>query len=216
MITIEERKIVEDEFYRTTKQNPQYSLAAYKLIYNLVHRIAPDSFAGHSVSDNLSPDELSAAFSQLLPLAFEYAAENDNSLQYTTGQLAAYFGVSTTTINNWLRDKRIIYPGMDDKPSFKQARIPDTAIYKSTNGQETVIREVIREYECKKAAEPRYNEVERMKGLVQTLLAFESKYNGTYEEAEARLGDPSSSEDWTWTRDADEWRYVIREIADER
>ncbi|MFC5471565.1 hypothetical protein ACFPPD_23085 [Cohnella suwonensis] len=135
---------------------------------------------------------------------------------YTTGQIATYFGVSTTTINNWLRDKRIVYPGLDDKQSYKQARIPDTATYKSTNGKETVLREVIQEYEHQKALEPEYDEVDRMKSLVQALLTFEAKYGGKYEEVSARLGDPQSSADWKWARDADEWSYVIKEITRER
>jgi hypothetical protein len=109
-----------------------------------------------------------------------------------------------------------LYPGLDDKPSFKQARIPDTATYKSTNGQETFLREVIQEYEHKRALEPIYDEVERIKNLVQVLLTFEAKYGGKYEEVAARLGDPHSSEDWKWTRDADEWRYVMKEITRER
>jgi len=105
---------------------------------------------------------------------------------------------------------------MEDKQSFKQARIPDTAIYRAANGQETVIREIIQEYEHKKSLEPVYDEVERVKNLVQILLAFENKYGGKYEEAVARLGDPYSSDDWKWRRDADEWRYVMKEIARER
>ncbi|XID92296.1 hypothetical protein ACF3MZ_28150 [Paenibacillaceae bacterium WGS1546] len=221
MITYEERKIFEDELYKSISDNPQYSLATYKLLYHLLNRI--DKFALADINtiairnemDHYNHDELSDAFAELLKLAFEYAATSEKPLFYTTGQIATYFGVSTTTINNWLRDKRITYPGIDDKPSHKQARIPDTAVYTSTNGKETVIREVIQNYEYQKANEPAYDEVERIKSLVQTLMAFESKYKGTYEETVARLGDPSTSEDWKWTRDADEWRYVMKELTSE-
>jgi len=221
VITYEERKIVEDELYRNIEQNPKFSLAAYKLFYNLLkHRNSlSDTIQLHLPSPenhNINSEQLADAFAPLLQLVFECAAETDSPLLYTTGQIAAIFGVSTTTVNNWLRDKRIVYSGADDRPSFKQSRIPDTAIYRSTNGKETLLREVIQEYEYKKAKEPPYDEVERVKNLVQTLILFESKYGGKYEEAVTRLGDPQSSEDWTWTRDADEWRYVMREIAGER
>ncbi|MFC5401425.1 hypothetical protein [Cohnella soli] len=224
VITYEERKLVEDELHRNIQQNPLYGIATYKLIYNLLNRIRhTDLLDGYinelthrSSLQNLSQEELNHSLSQLLQVAFEYATEADKPLVYTTGQLANYFGVSTTTINNWLREKRLAYPGMDNKQSFKQARIPDSAIYTSTNGKETILREVIQEYEYQKAQEPVYTEVDRMKNLVQTVLSFEALYGGKYEEVLARLGDPQSSNDWKWARDADEWRYVIREITRER
>lgn len=224
MITYEDRKMVEDAFSRDIRLNPQYGLAAFKLIFNLINRINRSerleqhvgSYLHSNHLDNLTQEELSDVFRELLRVAFEYATEADKPLLYTTGQIAAYFGVSTTTVNNWLRDKRILYPGMDDKPTFKQARIPDNAIYRSANGKEAVLREVIQEYELQKRQEPAYEEVERIKNLVQLLLAFESKYGGKYEEVAARLGDPQSSIDWKWTRDADEWRYVMKEITRER
>ncbi len=224
LITFEDRKLVEEELARDIQENQRYGLAAFKFIYRLLYRIDSseelkrvyDTFMNQTHSGDSSREEFASAFNQLLQMAFEYAAASDKPLLYTTGQLAAYFGVSTTTINNWLRDKRISYPGMEDKPSFKQARIPDTAIYKSTNGRETVIREVIQEYEVRKSLEPVYDEVERMKELVKIVLAFETQYGGRYEEVEARLGDPSSSDDWKWARDADEWRYAMKEIARER
>ncbi len=225
VITYEDRKLVEEELFRDMQVNPKYGLAAFKLFYNLLNRISRSELlenrfsqyiSQNKVVDNHTQEELSDAFNQLLNLAFEYATEADKPFLYTTGQIATYFGVSTTTINNWLRDKRISYPAMEEKPSFKQARIPDTAIYRTTNGKETLLREVIQEYENQKALEPVYDEVERMKSLVQIVLTFESKYGGKYEEVVMRLGDPSSSADWKWNRDADEWRYVIKEITGER
>ncbi|BBI31313.1 hypothetical protein [Cohnella abietis] len=224
VITYEDRKIVENEISRDIELNPQYGIAAFKFIYNLLNQIHhSDLLAQHfnpyinlNTLDSLTPKQLSDAFNQLLQLAFESSTEIEKPLLYTTGQIATYFGVSTTTINNWLRDKRILFPSMDDKQSFKQARIPITAIYRSTNGKETVIREVIQEYEYQKSQEPVYDEVERMKNLVQLLLTFESKYNGKYEEVVSRIGDPNSSDDWKWTRDADEWRYVMKEITGDR
>lgn len=113
-------------------------------------------------ADKLAPDELSAAFSQLIRVAFECATESDQS------------------------------------------------------GQVTVIREVAQTYAAQKSAEPLYDEVERMKQLVQTLTAFETRYGGNYKDIVSRLGDPESSDDWRWKRDADEWRYVMKEISRER
>lgn len=217
VITYEDRKLVEDELSRDIKLNPKYGLAAYKLFYNLLLRIDDSELRDERLgSDTPTQEQLSDAFNQILQLAFKYATETEKPLFYTTGQMAAYFGVSITTINNWLRDKRIDYPGLEDKHSYKQARIPDSAIYRATNGKETVVREIIQEYEHQKALEPVYDEVERVKSLVQTLVAFETKYGGKYEEVVKRLGDPNVSDDWRWARDADEWRYVMKEIARER
>lgn len=224
MITYEERRLIEDELSRNIQLNPNYGMAAYKLIYQLIYRIRHSTPVGNSLdmymdritTGKLAPSELSDAFSQLIRVAFECAVESDRPLLYTTGQIAEFFGVSTTTVNNWLRNKRIQYPGMDEKPSYKQARIPDNAIYQSANGQVTVIREVAQTYDAQKSAEPLYDEVERMKQLVQTLMRFETQYGGNYKETVSRLGDPKSSDDWMWRRDADEWRYVMKEISRER
>ncbi|WP_113020915.1 hypothetical protein [Paenibacillus sp. YN15] len=89
-------------------------------------------------------------------------------------------------------------------------------MYRTVNGKETILREIVQEYEVKKASEPAYDEVERMKELVKALFSFEEKYGGTYEEVISRLGDPQLTDDWTWSRDADEWRYIMKEIAGER
>ncbi|WP_314588296.1 hypothetical protein [Paenibacillus terrigena] len=224
MITYEDRRLVEEEIFRDLRNNPQYGLATFKLIYNLLSRIGPTEFLEHrfahfttrDINNHIDQNNLSIEMLQLLDLAFQYASELDKPTYYTTGQMSTYFGVSITTINNWLREKRISYQGMDDKPSYKQARIPDTAIYKAPNGKETLLREIIQEYERQKSLAPVYDEVERMKALVKVILAFEEKYGGKYDEVVARLGDPESSQDWKWTRDADEWCYVMKELAGER
>jgi len=224
MITYEERRLVEDGLSREIQNNPEYGAAAYKLIYQLVNRIhrpAPNDNSLSQYMDRISagilvPEELFTAFSQLIRVAFECATESDRPLLYTTGQIAEIFGVSTTTVNNWLRNKRIQYPDMVEKPSYKQSRIPDNAIYQSANGQVALIREVAQAYAAQKSAEPLYDEVERMKQLVQTLMTFETQYGGNYKETVSRLGAPESSDDWRWKRDADEWRYVMKEISREQ
>ncbi|WP_152396604.1 hypothetical protein [Paenibacillus guangzhouensis] len=224
MITYEDRRLVEEEFIRDIRSNPQYGLATFKLLYNLLSRISPAELIEHrfahsttsDVNNHIDQSNLSIEMIQLLDLAFQYASELDKPTYYTTGQMSTYFGVSITTINNWLREKRLSYQGMNDKPSYKQARIPDTAIYKAPNGKETILREIVQEYESQKSLAPDYDEVERMKALVKVILAFEEKYGGKYEDVVARLGDPESSHDWKWMRDADEWRYVMKEIAGDR
>ncbi|WP_164821247.1 hypothetical protein [Paenibacillus koleovorans] len=206
------------------QDNPQFGIAAFKLLYNLLSRISPaqlhESPFAQSIpfhdKDTILQEDLSKEIVKLLDLAFQFASEQDKPLYYSTGQISTYFGVSITTINNWLREKRLSYPSMDNKPSFKQARIPDTAIYKAPNGNETILREIIAEYNCRKASEPVYQDVERVKELVKTMMVFEGNYGGTYEEVVVRLGDPALSTDWKWSRDAEEWRYLMREISGER
>jgi|GEM_PF-1974792 len=224
MITNEERKLVEEEIFRDVQDNPRYGLAAFKFIYHLLRRIGTPEpleqrfteLVSNSRNNREFSNDLAKDMQELLDLAFRYATEFEQPLYYTTGQIGTYFGVSTTTIHNWLRERRISYQGMDEKPSFKQARIPDIAIYKSPNGKPTMIREIVQERERQQVVEPPYDEVERIAALVKTMLAFEEKYGGKYHETAARLGDPESSSDWTWSRDAAEWRYVMQEIAGER
>lgn len=215
MFSNEERKLVEEEIMRDLLDNPQYGLAAYKLIYSLLHKINPADFP-ELRDDRSLASGIKNEMVELLDSAFQYATNADKPSFYTTGQVSTYFGVSVTTVNNWLREKRISYQGMEQKPSFKQARIPDTAVYRTLNGKQTILREIVQEYETKKASEPVYDEIERIKELVKVIFSFEEKYGGTYQETLMRLGDPESTHDWTWSRDAKEWRFILKELTGER
>lgn len=215
MFSNEERKLVEEEIMRDLIDKPRYGLAAYKLIYNLLNKINPADFPELRDDLSLAPG-IKKEMVELLDLAFHYATNTDKPSYYTTGQVSTYLGVSVTTINNWLREKRISYQDMEQKPSFKQARIPDTAVYRTLNGKQTILREIVQNYEIKKASEPVYDEIERIKELVKVIFSFEEKYGGTYKETLMRLGDPESSQDWTWSRDAKEWRFILKKLTRER
>lgn len=224
MMTQEDRQLLEQSVLQFSQQRSPAGLATLKLIYGLLEHAGLTESEQSRLqrlkmlrsNDEQTQEDIAPEAVYLLHLAFQYTESSDTPIYYTTGQLAKIFGVSTTTINNWIRDKRIAYPDMENKQAFKQSRIPDNAVYTAPNGLESLVREAAQTYDAKQANRPPYDEIERMKELIRILLAFEAKYEGNYEAVVARLGDPAFAKDWRWRRDADEWLYVIGEIAGER
>ncbi|GFN32975.1 helix-turn-helix domain-containing protein [Paenibacillus xylaniclasticus] len=56
-----------------------------------------------------------------------------------TGEVARFFGVSVATINNWINQGRFI--GVEKGERFKQARIPENAIYVAPTGVKSTVAE---------------------------------------------------------------------------
>lgn len=123
---------------------------------------------------------------------------------YTTGQLARFFGVSITTINNWITEGRFI--GMPQRDKNKQARIPEYAMWKSSNGDLISIREVIGMYNMQNAELA--SKEEEIKDIKASIQFFEKKYNGPYEKVLLRKENKTEEE----LRDESEWKYLLRRL----
>ena len=67
----------------------------------------------------------------------------ENTIKYTTGEVAKAIGVSIQTIHNWINSGKIT--GIE-KEENKQIRIPETAIYSGTKGSIITIKEIMDEY----------------------------------------------------------------------
>ncbi len=67
----------------------------------------------------------------------------ENTIKYTTGEVAKAIGVSIQTIHNWINSGKIT--GIE-KEENKQIRIPETAIYSGTKGAIITIKEIMDEY----------------------------------------------------------------------
>lgn len=126
---------------------------------------------------------------------------------YTTDQIAAFFGVAVATINNWLKDGRII--GATKAGANKAFQIPETAIYRSASSEDIPISEIVKLYEEEKRQTSlrSITPTQEQKEIVDAIVFFENKYGGIYEKTLGAKGREHSTFE---KRDEEEWAYLLR------
>ena len=132
--------------------------------------------------------------------------EKVDTITYTTGELAKYFGVSTSAINNWINEGRFV--NYEKPGKNKQARISENTLWKATNGKVISVKEVVEMWEEQNVTLTKDEELAIIK---RELLAFENQYGGSYEET-LNLID---NKDERQQRDDAEWRYLLRRVNNE-
>lgn len=135
----------------------------------------------------------------------ERTAQAEPVEEYTTSEVAKYFGVSTTTVNNWLAVNRFV--GVNRSAPFKHARIPANTWWISATGKRIRLSDVIEMFEAESRTGPApmtpEQELEQHRADIRRL---EEKYGGPFHET---LGtrEPNTLQE---ERDAWEWRYLLR------
>jgi transposase len=132
---------------------------------------------------------------------------------YTLDQLATFFGVSITTVDQWIATGRL--KGVD----INTESISDSATWLSVAGKQVSIREVVERYTEKRKTEintiemdaEKY-EFERLKEIIMMINHFEERYGGAYEQIVMEKGDPDATDDWKWRREGKEWSCHLVEI----
>ncbi|MGG3320685.1 helix-turn-helix domain-containing protein [Brevibacillus centrosporus] len=176
-----------------------------------VRTLIPDLSIDFDTDKDRAKEILRKIFGHIFWIASE---DQQFTRQYTTGQMAKYFGVSVQTINTWIKDGRIL--GVEKPERNKQARIPETAIYVSTIGERIPITEIVEMYNKENAeregmslqGEPTY--AQKLAQLSTEIEYFEKKYGGSLEETLGLKVDRSVEED----RDAGEWAYLMRKVRE--
>lgn len=205
--------------------DPEKAGVTVKVLFNFIKRTTPVHYElqnnvqilleqrQYQKADPLIHQELRKLWHILL----EVAQEEEVGRIYTTGQLAKFFGVSITTINNWISAGRFI--GVERPERNKQVRIWENTLWISPTNEAIPIREIIENYEQnQRKLEPKeeYEEnLDRIRYIVNTIDFFEKRYDGNYQQVVAKMGDPEESEDWIWTREGKEWRFLLKEIGDQ-
>lgn len=131
---------------------------------------------------------------------------------YTTGDVACFFGVTVATVNNWIHQNRL--SGVEKGARFKQARIPESSVYKSVMGDVITIKEAAQLYEVEKkrtTIRP-LTPSEELQEVLKEILLFERKYEGQFKDTLAIKAKLSPEE----IRDASEWERLLKEIEDFR
>jgi hypothetical protein len=145
------------------------------------------------------------------------AQEEEIGKTYSTGQLAKYFGVSITTINNWIAAGRFL--GVERPERNKQVRVSENTLWVSPAGEKIPVRDIVDSYERDQRdfvqdSANKNGKLDRIREIINTINFFESRYGKTYDEMVKEKGDPDVSEDWVWAREGKEWRLLLEEIGD--
>lgn len=128
---------------------------------------------------------------------------------YSTGEIARFFGVSVATVNNWVNQGRFL--GVEKGERFKQVRIPENAVYQASTGVHTTVAEAAEAYEHEQLRLNRtrpLSDAEELAELVNAVVHFEKKYEGTIEETLGLRPKLTPEE----ARDAQQWRGLLRSI----
>jgi|GEM_PF-946858 len=150
------------------------------------------------------------------------AVKNREVKGYSTGQLATFFGVSTTTINNWINEGRFLQE-LENGQMVKVARKatnekikihPDTW-FDAPSGVRYQIKELVKAYEEDKKeweASKQANTVSEQEQIQSYLEYFKNKYNGKdfYTVFGNRDWNNMTAEEET---DAAMWSFFLERIS---
>ncbi|WP_129688198.1 packaged DNA stabilization protein [Gottfriedia acidiceleris] len=185
----------------------------FKVLVNYLDKREGNKLQYSKLSEQILSDSelLKTYYREILNLLADVASNQDESVsEYTTGQLSTYFGVSITTINNWINDGRFI--GYKRKETNEQARIKGNTLWKSRTGKVYPVQEIVDEW-VKDNPESNNMANDEKVFLINQNAAFEIKYKGPYRET---LGSKPLSEMTSMEEsDASVWRYFIKRLQDE-
>ena len=212
LTTFEKKEFVKRKSCLTQRifQDESESLLLFKVLVNFLDKTNVNKLKYSDLQESIleNNEQVQSYLNDILEYMANIAAEeSDFSPTYTTGQLAKYFGVSITTINNWINDGRFI--GINRDESNKQMRIPANTLYKSRNGKNYPVSKYVEIYENELAEsdENLYDTNEPL-FIINQLALYEGKYHGEFTKT---LGKKSVDEMTPEERtDMSAWKYFLR------
>jgi len=101
---------------------------------------------------------------------------------YTTGQVAEFFGVSIPTVHNWIEIGRLT--GIEKLRSFDPVRIPNTAIWMSSAREKLSLDEVIAMNEKEQKTRPPYpaTKADERRAIECETSHFTERYGGSFQD----------------------------------
>lgn len=118
----------------------------FKIILNYLENTSELREELKNINESIFSDECKMqTYSKfMIEYMADVAMKHKSNITYTTGQLARIFGVSITTINNWIHEGRFI--GVEFKEKNKQSGISEYTLWKSSNGEQISIKEIAEMY----------------------------------------------------------------------
>ncbi len=214
-VAIAEAQSIPDLLGQHMEQEGNKTKIFLMALVNYIQKTSPlnkdEIFNQIKLEDVYSPSELSAQM-QLLFVHMVKVGVTDELVTrtYTKGDIARIFGVTVATVNNWINEKRLA--GIEKGARFKQARIPETAIYKSVAGDVMTIKEAMETYETEQkltTIRP-LTPNQELQELLNEIIFFERKYEGEFKDTLAIKEELTPAEE----RDAAEWRHLLQEVED--
>ncbi|MGY0692012.1 hypothetical protein ACW2QC_04365 [Virgibacillus sp. FSP13] len=186
----------------------------FKVLVNFLEKTNGNELHLEKLDERIftNSDELKACFSQILEHMATIAAEETEHVPiYTTGQLAKFFGVSTTTINNWIKEGRFI--GVERKERNKQARISANTRYMAQSGEVLYVKEVVEMYNEESVEnDENIKDNDEYAFLVGQLAMYENKYGGEYNKTLAKKSfNEMTPEEQT---DLTAWKFFLERMKD--
>ncbi|WP_404469352.1 hypothetical protein [Sutcliffiella horikoshii] len=138
-------------------------------------------------------------YSDLLKsIAIASVEERNTVIKYKTGELSKYFGVSQTTINNWIKEGR--FSDVERTGENKHAKIPEHSIWTAGNGEQKTIKEVVEQYQTEHF---QLTDIKEKEIILQEIRYFQDKYH-SFDELVTQENKTIEEEE-----DAKEWGYLL-------
>ncbi|MDP4095639.1 helix-turn-helix domain-containing protein [Paenibacillus sp. P96] len=132
----------------------------------------------------------------------DIAAAVERVEEYSTGQLAKFFGVSVMTIHNWLDQGRFV--GIKKAGSNKHNKIPDDTEFIMTSGKRILVREVVAMWH-KQEAETSHKEESDLAYYTRQIAYYEDKYGDVFERTLGAKEELTAEEE----TDAQIWQHLL-------
>ena len=173
-----------------------------KALSNYVHFTFPTANIPMDESIFADKSSFKDALTEIIKVMVEVQGMADVKM-YTTGQLSKFFGVSVTSINNWIEQGRFI--GVKRESKNKQARISDITLWRSDTNGLIPVRAIVEIYETQQEERTAGLKVPKDKLIKEEIRFFEEKYGGEYEETLMKISNKSPEQQ----RDEFEWKYWL-------
>ena len=173
-----------------------------KALSNYVQYTFPNVNIPSDESIFVDKSRFKEALSEIIKVIVDVQSIADVKI-YTTGQLAKFFGVSVTTINNWIEQGRFI--GIKRESRNKQARIADSTLWRSDSNGLMPVRAVVEMWEAQYEGNKPVSKADEEKLVGEEIQFFEEKYGGKYGDTLINIANKSSEQQ----RDESEWKYWL-------
>lgn len=175
----------------------------YQMFADYIKKIAP-----MKTNNFLEPNSLENIKHNLIDVLqyISEVSEADTKITYSTGDLSKYFGVSITSINNWIKEGRFI--GVTRSNPGKQARISEDTLWRSSNGDAIPVKDIVEQWNHEYSHYINDNKRDEKSAIINEIEFFETKY-GSYVEFLKR-NQYSDIE----LRDKTEWEYWVKRATE--
>jgi hypothetical protein len=180
----------------------------YKIFANFFTKYYPMNKLRFDESVLRNSNAMITSLSEILKYIVMVAAEGTSQKLYTTGQLSKYFGVSITSINNWINENRFI--GIQRSGQNKQIRISENTMWRASNGELIPVKEIVEMWNSEHENRHNLNKDQALAALKNEINFFEKKYGGPYEKTlklKEQITEPE-------LQDKEEWEYLLQRFRE--